>query len=172
MESANLTVEVSVSDSLLESRLESGDDDVPEPTRLQHWAQAAYLKPTPAIVSLYIATSDEIQQMNKQYRNRDRATNVLSFPMQVPELPTESADDETDMSLLGDIALCAEVIRREAGEQHKMLEAHWAHMVVHGMLHLQDYDHIDEREAQEMEQLEKSILHRLGIADPYKEAVL
>jgi len=179
MQNANLTVDVSVSDSLLES----GDDDVPEPGRLQHWAQAAYLKQTPAIVSLYIASSDEIQQMNKQYRNKDKPTNVLSFPMPTdaswPELPRSLADDtcadiddedrQADLGLLGDIALCAEVIRQEAEQQHKPADAHWAHMVVHGMLHLQDYDHIDEAEAEQMEQLETSILAKLGIAAPYKD---
>jgi len=181
MQNANLTVEVSVADSLLES----GDDDVPEPARLQRWAQAAYLKQTPAIVSLYIASSDEIQQMNKQYRNQDKPTNVLSFAMPTdaswPEhsmaLPHDNSADidaedrEADMSLLGDIALCAEVIRQEAEQQHKPADAHWAHMVVHGMLHLQDYDHIDETEAEQMEQLETSILAQLGIADPYINTV-
>jgi probable rRNA maturation factor len=179
MQNANLTVDVSVADSLLES----GDDDVPEPARLQRWAQAAYLKQTPAIVSLYIASSDEIQQMNKQYRNKDKPTNVLSFAMPAdaswPELSMASPHDscadiddedhQADMSLLGDIALCAEVIRQEAEQQHKPADAHWAHMVVHGMLQLQDYDHIDETEAEQMEQLETSILAKLGIADPYKD---
>ena len=179
MQNANLTVDVSVSDSLLES----GDDDVPEPGRLQHWAQAAYLKQTPAIVSLYIASSDDIQQMNKQYRNKDKPTNVLSFPMPAdtswPEpsmalahdtsTDFDDEDSQADLSLLGDIALCAEVIRQEAEQQHKPADAHWAHMVVHGMLHLQDYDHIDEAEAGEMEQLETNILAKLGVADPYKD---
>ena len=179
MQNANLTVDVSVADSLLES----GDDDVPEPARLQRWARAAYLKQTPAIVCLYIASSDEIQQMNKQYRNKDKPTNVLSFPMTTdaswPEhsmaMPHDTSADiddedrEADMNLLGDIALCAEVIRKEAEQQHKPADAHWAHMVVHGMLHLQDYDHIDETEAEQMEQLETSILAKLGIADPYTE---
>ena len=179
MQNANLTVEVSVADSLLES----GDDDVPEPDRLQRWAQAAYLKQTPAIVSLYIASSDEIQQMNKQYRNKDKPTNVLSFPMPtdaswpelskaVPHDACADSDDEAhqaDLNLLGDIALCAEVIRQEAEQQHKAVDAHWAHMVVHGMLHLQDYDHIDEAEAEQMEKLETSILAKLGVADPYTE---
>ena len=180
MQNANLTVEVSVADSLLES----GDDDVPDTARLQRWAQAAYLKQTPAIVSMYIAGSDEIQQLNRQYRDKDRPTNVLSFPMSTddawPEpgmapameespVNNDDEDQQANMDLLGDIALCAEVIRREAEQQHKSLDAHWAHMVVHGMLHLQGYDHIDETEAEQMEQLETSILAEFGIADPYTE---
>lgn len=179
MQDANLTVEVSIADSLLES----GDDDVPEPARLQRWAQAAYLKQTPAIVSLYIASSDEIQQLNKQYRNQNKPTNVLSFAMSTdaswPALsmaaPHDSSTDidaedrQADVSLLGDIALCAEVIRQEAEQQHKTADAHWAHMVVHGMLHLQNYDHVDEAEAEQMEQLETSILAKLGVADPYTD---
>ncbi len=155
-----LTTEVTISDALISEVGESGDDDVPEPGLLQSWAAAAYLDKTPAIASLLVTTSAEIQQLNKQYRDRDRATNVLSFPMQSPE--------EIDVCLLGDIVLCAAVIRQEAAQQSKTGKAHWAHMVVHGMLHLQGYDHIDDAEAEAMEALEIDILKQLGFDSPYE----
>ena len=161
----SITVEISISEGLRsgasDSRAaESGDDDVPEPALLQTWATAAYLKTTPAIASMRVTTAEEIQQLNKQYRNKDKTTNVLSFPMQSPE--------EVGVCLLGDIALCAAVINREAKQQAKAENAHWAHMVVHGMLHLQGFDHIRNEDAEEMEQLEIKILNQLGFDDPYK----
>jgi len=155
-----LTTEVTISDALISEVGESGDDDVPEPGLLQSWAAAAYLDKTPAIASLLVTTSAEIQQLNKQYRDRDRATNVLSFPMQSPE--------EIDVCLLGDIVLCAAVIKHEATQQSKSKVAHWAHMVVHGMLHLQGYDHIDDAEAEAMEALEIKILKQIGFDNPYE----
>ena len=155
-----LTTDVTISDALSSEVAESGDDDVPEPGLLQSWAAAAYRDKKPAVASLLVTTADEIQQLNKQYRDKDKATNVLSFPMQSPE--------EVDVCLLGDIILCAAVIKDEAGQQAKSSEAHWAHMVVHGMLHLQGYDHIDNDDATEMEQLEISILAQLGFGNPYE----
>ncbi|MBE9567550.1 MAG: rRNA maturation RNase YbeY [Proteobacteria bacterium] len=154
-----VSVEISISDSI-----ESGEDDVPEPGLLQQWAAAAYLGEASAIVSIRVSSSAEIQQLNKDYRHKDKLTNVLSFPMQLPE------DLEIDLSddILGDIALCASVINDEAVQQSKSKEAHWAHMVVHGMLHLQGYDHISEADAAEMEQLEIDILEQLDFPDPYR----
>ena len=157
----SLTVDVSISEDLDSDIPESGEEDVPEPSLLQSWAQAAYLSDVPAVASMLVTTADEIQQLNKQYRDKDKATNVLSFPMESPE--------EVDLCLLGDIVLCAKVIRQEALEQSKSEQAHWAHMVVHGMLHLQGYDHVDDEEADEMEQKEIFILNQLGFDNPYKE---
>ena len=155
-----ITVEVLFAEDLVSEAGESGDDDVPEPGMLQTWASAAYLDKIPAVASMLVTTSDEIQKLNKQYRNKDKATNVLSFPMQSPE--------EVDIRLLGDIVLCASVIRQEAEQQSKTSTAHWAHMVVHGMLHLQGYDHIENDEAEDMEQLEINILKKLGFDNPYE----
>lgn len=155
-----LTADVSISDALTSEVAESGDDDIPEPGLLQSWAAAAYLDKTPAIASLLVTTADEIQQLNKQYRDKDKTTNVLSFAMASPE--------EIDICLLGDIVLCAAVIRQEAVQQSKTSSAHWAHMVVHGMLHLQGYDHIDDSEAEAMESLEIKILKQLGFDSPYE----
>ena len=149
-----LTVEVSISEEL-----GMADEDVPEPSMLQTWAVASYLKKSPAVASLLVASAKEIQQLNKQYRDKDKTTNVLSFPMMSP--------DEFEINLLGDIALCAVVIKKEAALQNKSEHAHWAHMVVHGMLHLQGYDHVKDDDAETMEKLETSILNQLGFDSPY-----
>jgi len=163
----NVTVEINISENLSSSDangLEPADDvppGVPGKELLQLWASAAYLDSIPAVASIQITTPEEMQQLNKQYRDKDKPTNVLSFPMQVPE--------EVDMCLLGDIALCASVINHEADQQAKKNNEHWAHMVVHGMLHLQGFDHIEEQDAEDMEQLEIKILSELGIANPYQQ---
>ena len=150
-----VSVEVSVSEDLPES-----DDDVPGPELIQRWAEAAYLDGAPAVASVYVTTSGEVQQLNKNYRDKDKPTNVLSFPIQSP--------DEIDVRMLGDIVLCASVIKQEAQQQSKLKLSHWAHMVVHGMLHLQGYDHMEDDEAEKMEQMEIEILDQLGFPNPYK----
>ena len=156
--SPDLTVGVSISEEL-----GMADEDVPEPSMLQAWAAASYLKKSPAVASILVASAKEIQQLNKQYRDKDKATNVLSFPMDLPiRLP-----DEPEINLLGDVALCAAVIKKEAALQDKPEHAHWAHMVVHGMLHLQGYDHVKDDDAEAMEKLETSILNQLGFDNPY-----
>lgn len=101
----------------------------------------------------------EGQTLNRDYRGKDKTTNVLSFPFESPpgiELP-----------LLGDLVICHAVVAQEASEQGKLLEHHYAHMVVHGTLHLMGYDHIDDQEAEEMEQFERELLAELNIPDPY-----
>ena len=150
-----ISVEVSISENI-----PPGENDVPEPALLQEWATAAYLNSVPAVASMLVTDIDEMQQLNKQYRDKDKPTNVLSFPMQSPV--------EAGVFLLGDIALCAPVIKQEASQQSKSEMSHWAHMVVHGMLHLQGYDHINDDEAEQMEQLEIKILNQLGFSNPYK----
>ena len=179
----SVTVDITISEDLAATQVDSDtpssiDDDVPEPGVLQRWVEAAYLGKGPALVSMLITSSEEIQQLNKQYRDKDKPTNVLSFPMELPEgvpeeMPEELAQEMSeemaqDVSLLGDIALCAPVISQEAVQQSKTQEEHWAHMVVHGMLHLQGYDHIEDAEAEVMEGLEVKILDRLGFSDPYQ----
>ena len=157
-----LTVEVSISEEL-----GMADEDVPEPSMLQTWAAASYLKKSPAVASILVASAKEIQQLNKQYRDKDKATNVLSFPMNLSmDLPIR-LPDEPEINLLGDVALCAAVIKKEAALQDKPEHAHWAHMVVHGMLHLQGYDHVKDDHAETMEKLETSILNQLGFDNPY-----
>jgi probable rRNA maturation factor len=117
-----------------------------------------------ADLAIRIVDSKEGRALNRHYRGKDYATNVLSFPAERPHgLPKD-----VRMPLLGDLVLCAPVIAREAREQGKPLVAHYAHLTVHGALHLLGWDHGDEREAECMEQLEREILTNLGIADPYK----
>ncbi len=112
-----------------------------------------------AEVSIRLVDEEESATLNAQYRHKDSPTNVLSFPADLPA--------ELKLPLLGDLVICSGVVRREAHEQGKTETAHWAHMVIHGTLHLIGYDHIDEREAEEMEALEIDILETLEFANPY-----
>lgn len=135
------------------------DDDVPSLSQFQHWANEACLDDADVVASVQVLSKNEMQALNLDFSGKDKPTNVLSFPMNLPE--------HVDINLLGDMALCAEVINSEAEQQDKSREAHWAHMVVHGMLHLQGYDHIQDDEAELMEELEVQILDRLGFINPY-----
>ena len=133
-------------------------DGIPDAARFQQWAEAALADEDRASVSLSVRIVDEaeIQELNQRYRNKAGPTNVLSFPFESP-VPLE----------LGDIVLCAPVVRREAEEQGKELTAHWAHLLVHGVLHLCGHDHQADDEAEEMEREEVRILANLGYPDPY-----
>lgn len=140
---------------------------VPRPTLLRKWAkttlmqQAPEKKITSAEVTLRIVDVTEMTELNSTYRHKQGPTNVLSFPFSMP--------DEVDMPvpILGDIVICAEVVNREAQEQHKSPEAHWAHMVIHGIFHLLGYDHEIESEAEVMESLEIDVMKALGFPNPY-----
>ena len=135
-------------------------DGLPGETQLQGWLDGTILGfQEEAEVTVRIVDEAESRELNLTYRGKDKPTNVLSFPFEAPpgmELP-----------LLGDLIICRQVVEQEAAEQNKPLEAHWAHMVVHGSLHLLGYDHIEDDEAEEMEQLERDIMQELGFADPY-----
>ncbi len=113
-------------------------------------------------VSVCIVDDAEMTLLNERYRHIKRPTNVLSFPADLP--------DEVDLPLLGDIAICANIVNQEAQQQAKENDAHWAHMLVHGTLHLLGYDHIDEKDAELMEDTEREILHHMGFPDPYQDA--
>ncbi|MDA0127016.1 rRNA maturation RNase YbeY [Vibrio sp. MarTm2] len=112
-----------------------------------------------AELTIRIVDEEESHQLNHEYRGKDKPTNVLSFPFEVPP--------GIEMNLLGDLVICKQVVEREAQEQNKPLLAHWAHMVVHGSLHLLGYDHIEDDEAEEMESLETEIMQEMGFEDPY-----
>ena len=155
-------IEMSVSEQLAES----DDGEVPDASVIQRWANAASERGQDAIVSIQIVTPEEMQTLNRTWRGKDKPTNVLSFPAVTSDLHLPA---EAGISLLGDLALCAEVIKIEALQQHKPLPAHWAHMVVHGMLHLQGYDHIEAGEADHMEAKETAILRQFGFSDPYND---
>jgi probable rRNA maturation factor len=116
-------------------------------------------------VSVRVVAADEMQMLNREYRQRDTATNVLSFPSgEIDGLPAEV------MRCLGDIVVCADVVNDEAAAQGKSRDAHWSHMLVHGTLHLLGYDHQDDAEAAIMESLETRVLQRHGVNDPYGES--
>lgn len=141
---------------------------VPHPASLRRWAQVALADPRfslgnrPHSVTLRIVASAEGRKLNREWRGMDKPTNVLSFPSGGPmTLNSEPVP-------LGDIVICAPVIRREAAEQGKVARAHWAHMVVHGVLHLLGYDHESEWDAVVMEKLEAKLLASQGFPDPYQ----
>ncbi len=134
--------------------------DLPTEQQIQQWANAAVrAENVEPEITVRIVDEAESHQLNLTYRGKDKPTNVLSFPFECP--------DEVALPLLGDLVICRQVVEREAQEQGKLLTAHWAHMVVHGSLHLLGYDHIEEDEAEEMESLESQIMRSLGFADPY-----
>ena len=117
-------------------------------------------------VVVRIVDAAESRSLNDRYRGKDRPTNVLAFPAATSGLPLADDDDVE----LGDLVVCAAVVAQEAAEQGKSLEAHYAHMIVHGSLHLAGYDHLEEAEARKMESLETELLAALGYGDPYREA--
>lgn len=127
-------------------------DGLPTRPQLRRWAKAALAED--AEITLRLVDAEEGRALNRDYRNKDYATNVLTFPL-------------SDEPLMGDIVLCAPVVAAEAVAQGKSAEAHYAHLVVHGVLHLQGYDHENDAEAAEMEALETQIVTKLGYADPY-----
>lgn len=112
-------------------------------------------------ISIEIVDINTSQELNKTYRNIDKATNVLSFPLDLPEIVEED--------LIGDLAICSAVVEKEAQQQNKELDHHWAHLTIHGVLHLLGYDHIEEEQAKKMEDLEIKFLHKLNITNPYDD---
>ncbi|MDN3609309.1 rRNA maturation RNase YbeY [Vibrio ostreicida] len=127
---------------------------------IQRWLSCA-IKPfqAEAEVTVRIVDEQESHQLNHEYRGKAKPTNVLSFPFEAPP--------GIDIDLLGDLVICRQIVEQEAQTQSKPLMAHWAHMVVHGSLHLLGYDHIDDDEAEEMESLETEIMQDMGFEDPY-----
>jgi probable rRNA maturation factor len=135
---------------------------VPAATSFRKWVAAALRgRIREADLAIRVVGTKEGRSLNRHYRGKDYATNVLSFPADLPE--------GVKLPLLGDLVLCAPVVAREAREQKKPVAAHYAHLTVHGALHLLGWNHEDEREAECMEQLEREILAELGIGDPYSE---
>ncbi|TXK98167.1 rRNA maturation RNase YbeY [Methylococcaceae bacterium HT1] len=142
-----------ISHSLLLPR----DDD------FQLWVEKALDDyPKDAEVLIRIVDTQEIIDLNEQYRHKNGPTNILSFPFEMPE-------GVEGLNLLGDLVVCAEVLALEAETQKKTLKDHWAHIITHGILHLIAYDHVDEKDAIEMEAKEIFILQQLHINNPYKE---
>jgi len=144
------------------------DGTVPEEADLHRWCELA-LRQRKGDSELTIRLVDEAEgrELNRTWRQKDYATNVLSFPADVPDGP--DGIPLLDIPLLGDLVICVPVVEREASEQGKPPQAHWAHLVIHGCLHLLGYDHIEDDEAEEMESLERQLLAELGHADPYAD---
>ena len=140
---------------------DDGLSDIPATERFATWVEAALQKPYANLEqTIRIVGNDEIRALNRDYRQRDAATNVLAFP---------ADGDYLDYDCLGDLVICAPVVADEAAAQGKQRDAHWAHMVVHGMLHLQGFDHQDGGDAAVMEAIEIKILDSLGYANPYND---
>ncbi|WP_371195889.1 rRNA maturation RNase YbeY [Glaciecola sp. SC05] len=157
----NLRVDLhfDVADDLTDTLL----DTIPSQEQVEDWLkvtldQIKYSKPIE--LSIRSVSIEESNQLNLTYRNKDSATNVLSFPADIPEF--------VESNHIGDIAICAQVLCDEAKAQNKAIENHWAHLCVHGLLHLLGYDHITEQDAAEMEAIEIATLSALSIDDPYQ----
>ena len=146
----------------VEVQVASAADAVPRVREIQRWADAALEEVAdegePPDLCIRVVDEEESQSLNSRFRGFDKATNVLSFPAQV-DLPDEN--------ILGDVVICAPVVCAEAASQGKSISDHYAHMVVHGVLHLTGYDHERQTAALQMEALEVRILQRVGVADPY-----
>jgi len=138
----------------------SSEPVIPAGNELIHWARASLgANANDAEITIRIVDKNESRSLNNQWRNVNEPANVLSFPL--------NNDENLSPALLGDIVICAPVIRQQAAEQNKSTKAHWAHMIVHGVLHLTGYDHIKEDEAEIMESKEISILKNFGFPNPY-----
>ena len=140
-------------------------EGLPTVEQFTHWVQTALAFESQtddfpeAEMTIRIVDEEESHHLNLTYRGKDKPTNVLSFPFEVP--------DEVELALLGDLVICRQVVECEAEEQQISRESHWAHLAVHGTLHLLGYDHIVDAEAEEMEGLETEIMQKLGFEDPY-----
>ena len=145
-------------------QLATEHEHCPTLSQLSQWVDAT-LAATEAIptseLTIRIVEKEESRSLNHQYRGYDKPTNVLSFPFDAPP--------GIELNLLGDLVICAPIVEQEALEQNKNQIAHWAHLVIHGTLHLLGYDHIEDDEAEIMESLETAILNSLGYPDPYKD---
>jgi probable rRNA maturation factor len=138
----------------------TGTPEIPTDRKIRNWAKSAlYNREKDTELTIRIVDTDESTQLNQRWRNISSPTNVLSFSMKGAEQYTAG--------LIGDIVICAPVVNNEAVDQNKPVEAHWAHMVIHGVLHLLGYDHNNSKEAKKMESMETTLLESLGYKNPY-----
>lgn len=146
---------------IIDLQVASEAKDLPSEAQFQQWLSTtlAHLGRDSGEITVRIVDEEESQQLNHDYRGKDKPTNVLSFPFEAPP--------GIELDLLGDLVICAAVVAREAEQQNKPLYHHWAHMTIHGILHLLGYDHIEQDDAEQMESVEIAILNQLAIDDPY-----
>tara|TARA_B110000503_G_C7137139_1_gene409311 strand:+ start:304 stop:792 length:489 start_codon:yes stop_codon:yes gene_type:complete len=145
----------------------SSSPNVPDEKLVHQWVYAALAEINTGgkddlELSVRVVDEEESADLNQRYRHKQGATNVLSFPADLP--------DSLQLPLLGDLVICAQIVEREARQQDKSLDAHWAHMLIHGSLHLMGYDHIDDRDTEEMELLETKIITSLNFPPPYEQS--
>ncbi len=157
----NIQLDLQIAEELSEDKGIPKDEDMLQwiETGLDSHNLKANTKLKDIELSLRVVGEAESTKLNAQYRGKDSSTNVLSFPAEIPEF--------VESPLIGDLLICAPVVNREAQEQNKDLNSHWAHMLIHGLLHLLGYDHIENQEAELMESLEILALKQLGISNPY-----
>lgn len=149
----HITIQLAVNDEIF----------IPNKSLIRRWATKALKNHRITNeLTIRIVNRDEMTELNKTYRNKNGPTNVLSFPFEMPD------QIDLEQHILGDIVICAAIVNQEAQEQHKLLDAHWAHMVVHGVYHLLGYDHETDAEAEEMEALEIKTMQELGFTNPYE----
>lgn len=148
--------------NFLELQVATEFTDYPDEAQFQSWMDTVLSDPAEnSEIVIRLVDKAESAELNEQYRHKIGPTNILSFPFEAPE--------DIAMDLLGDLVVCAPLIAEEAVQQNKPPLHHWAHITIHGILHLLGYDHIQDQEAEEMEALEIKILHKLNIANPYQE---
>lgn len=157
----------SASTTVIDLQLALEDATIPGVDEFTRWADAALAEAghaEPVEITVRVVDEEESQELNREYRDKDKPTNVLSFPSEIPDI----VKPQLDVLPLGDLVICAPVMEREAAEQGKAVRDHWAHLTVHGVLHLLGFDHIDDAEAEAMEALEVRALAALDIANPYE----
>ncbi len=148
----------------VEIQLASKSKFIPDQQQFQNWVDAVLTDESQhSEIVIRVIDEDEMIEYNEQYRHKSGPTNILSFPFEAP--------DSVESDLLGDLLVCAPVIETESKQQKKTLENHWAHIIVHGVLHLIGYDHINDMDAEEMEALEVMILKTITINNPYEETI-
>lgn len=146
----------------LDIQIATETSDYPSEQQFQHWVDTVLTDQNQdSEIVIRLVDDAESAELNQQYRHKHGPTNILSFPFEAPA--------NIEMDLLGDLVICTPLIAKEALEQHKVPDHHWAHITIHGLLHLLGYDHIEDDDADEMEALEIKFLNMLNIANPYQE---
>ena len=144
---------------IAEVQIATGEKDLPSSEKIQHWLTTAFPDLENKLVLIRFVDESESAELNLNYRRKHGPTNILSFPL---ELPDSVPNDQ-----LGDLVICTTVTNKEAAQQQKTTTDHYCHLLIHGVLHLMGYDHLDNQQAEKMEGLEIKLLKRLGISNPY-----